>query len=79
LALAPFEKNAGTASSLLGAFQMCIGSVVSVGVSLFNSQSSIPMSAIMLAASSVAFLVLIIGRKNINTRVEAKKAEFTAH
>ncbi|MDB5129185.1 multidrug effflux MFS transporter [Mucilaginibacter sp.] len=79
LALAPFEKNAGTASSLLGAFQMCIGSVVSVGVSLFNSQSSIPMSAIMLTASSVALLVLIIGRKNIKIRVEAKSAEFAAH
>jgi DHA1 family bicyclomycin/chloramphenicol resistance-like MFS transporter len=79
LALAPFEKNAGTASSLLGAFQMCIGSVVSVGVSLFNSQSSIPMSAVMLAASSVAFLVLIVGRKNITTRIEAKTAEFVAH
>jgi DHA1 family bicyclomycin/chloramphenicol resistance-like MFS transporter len=79
LALAPFEKNAGTASSLLGAFQMCIGSVVSVGVSLFNSQSSIPMSAIMLAASSVALLVLIAGRKNIKTRVEAKDAEFVSH
>jgi DHA1 family bicyclomycin/chloramphenicol resistance-like MFS transporter len=79
LALAPFEKNAGTASSLLGAFQMCIGSVVSVGVSLFNSQSSIPMSAVMLVASSVAFLVLIIGRQNIKTSVEAKSAEFTAH
>jgi DHA1 family bicyclomycin/chloramphenicol resistance-like MFS transporter len=79
LALAPFEKNAGTASSLLGAFQMCIGSVVSVGVSLFNSQSSIPMSAVMLVASSVAFLVFIIGRKKIKTRVESKSAEFTAH
>lgn len=79
LALAPFEKNAGTASSLLGAFQMCIGSVVSVGVSLFNSQSSIPMSAVMLVASSVALLVLIVGRKNIKTRVEAKNAEFVSH
>jgi DHA1 family bicyclomycin/chloramphenicol resistance-like MFS transporter len=79
LALTPFEKNAGTASSLLGAFQMCIGSVVSVGVSLFNSQSSIPMSAVMLVASSVAFLVLIIGRKNIKIRIEAKQAEFAAH
>ena len=79
LALAPFEKNAGTASSLLGAFQMCIGSVVSVGVSLFNSQSSIPMSAIMLVASSVALLVLTVGRKNIKTRVEAKSAEFVSH
>lgn len=79
LALAPFEKNAGTASALLGAFQMCIGSVVSVGVSMFKSQSSIPMSAIMLAASSIALLVLVTGRRNIKGNVVAKSGSFAAH
>jgi DHA1 family bicyclomycin/chloramphenicol resistance-like MFS transporter len=79
LALAPFEKNAGTASSLLGAFQMCIGSVVSVGVSLFKSQSSVPMSVIMLAASSIALLVLVVGRKNIKDNVATKDGGFAAH
>ena len=79
LALAPFEKNAGTASALLGAFQMCIGSVVSVGISLFKSQSSIPMSAIMLAASSLALFIVLIGRRNINERVECTGGSFAAH
>ncbi|MFD0763653.1 multidrug effflux MFS transporter [Mucilaginibacter lutimaris] len=79
LALAPFEKNAGTASALLGAFQMCIGSVVSVGISLFKSQSSIPMSAIMLAASSLALFVVLIGRRNIKERLESKVSSFAAH
>jgi DHA1 family bicyclomycin/chloramphenicol resistance-like MFS transporter len=79
LALAPFEKNAGTASALLGAFQMCIGSVVSVGISLFKSQSSIPMSVLMLVASSIALLVLVIGRKNIKGNVTAKVGGFAAH
>ncbi|MES2268334.1 MAG: multidrug effflux MFS transporter [Bacteroidota bacterium] len=79
LALAPFEKNAGTASALLGAFQMCIGSVVSVGISLFKSQSSIPMSAIMLAAASVALLIVVIGRRNIKEKVESKGGSFAAH
>lgn len=72
LALAPFEKNAGTASALLGAFQMCIGSVVSVGVSLFKAQSAVPMAAIMLTASSVALLVLLLGSRNIKQKVTAK-------
>lgn len=79
LALAPFEKNAGTASSLLGAFQMCIGSVVSVGVSLFKNHSSVPMSVIMLAASSIALLILIVGRRNIKGSVAAKDGAFVAH
>ena len=72
LALAPFEKNAGTASALLGAFQMCIGSVVSVGVSLFKAQSAVPMAAIMLTASSVALLVLLLGSRNIKQKIALK-------
>jgi DHA1 family bicyclomycin/chloramphenicol resistance-like MFS transporter len=78
LALAPFDKNAGTASALLGAFQMCIGSVVSVGVSLFKSQSSIPMAAIMLGASGIAFLVLVVGRRNIKEKIELKPGQAIA-
>jgi DHA1 family bicyclomycin/chloramphenicol resistance-like MFS transporter len=79
LALAPFEKNAGTASSLLGAFQMCIGSIVSVGISLFKNHSSVPMAVIMLMASSIALLVLIIGRKHIKESVTATTGSFAAH
>ncbi|MET3981290.1 DHA1 family bicyclomycin/chloramphenicol resistance-like MFS transporter [Mucilaginibacter sp. UYP25] len=79
LALAPFEKNAGTASALLGAFQMTMGSLVSVGISLFKSQSSLPMSAIMLVASSLALLIVIIGRRNIKEKVEYKGGSFAAH
>jgi DHA1 family bicyclomycin/chloramphenicol resistance-like MFS transporter len=78
LALAPFDKNAGTASALLGAFQMCIGSVVSVGVSLFKSQSSIPMAAIMVGASGIAFLVLVTGRRNIKEKVESTPGQAMA-
>jgi DHA1 family bicyclomycin/chloramphenicol resistance-like MFS transporter len=79
LALAPFEKNAGTASALLGAFQMCIGSIVSVGVSLFKSQSSIPMAAIMLAAATIALLILKLGVRNIKYKVESKSTAVAAH
>ncbi|GGH13597.1 multidrug effflux MFS transporter [Mucilaginibacter phyllosphaerae] len=79
LALAPFQKNAGTASALLGAFQMCIGSLVSVGVSLFKSRSSVPMALIMLVASSAALLVLIAGRRNIKGGIQALDAAFAGH
>lgn len=79
LALAPFEHNAGVASSLTGAFQMALGSAVSIGISLFVSKSAIPMAATMLAASLLALLVLTVGRKNIKTKVEAKAGAVVAH
>jgi DHA1 family bicyclomycin/chloramphenicol resistance-like MFS transporter len=79
LALAPFEKNAGTASALLGAFQMCVGSAVSVGVSLFKSHSSVPMALIMLVAASLSLLALVIGRRNITSPAKAVDGGFVAH
>jgi DHA1 family bicyclomycin/chloramphenicol resistance-like MFS transporter len=75
LALAPFEKNAGSASALLGAFQMCIGSVVSVGISMFKSKSAIPMSTVMVTASAVAFIILLIGSRNIKETAEVKAGQ----
>lgn len=78
LALAPFDRNAGTASSLLGATQMAIGSMVSVGISLFKSKSAIPMAVIILGASVLALLILLIGRRNIKDSVEAKAGQAMA-
>lgn len=66
LSLAPFAKNAGSASALLGALQLGMGAVASVGVSLFNTQSALPMVAIIAATSMLALLVLLLGRKNIS-------------
>jgi DHA1 family bicyclomycin/chloramphenicol resistance-like MFS transporter len=79
LALAPFEKNAGTASALLGAFQMGIGSAVSVGVSLFPGKTAMPMAAIMVVSASLALIVLLIGRRNIKEKTEAKAGQIVAH
>ncbi|RFZ83313.1 Bcr/CflA family efflux MFS transporter [Mucilaginibacter terrenus] len=80
LALAPFEHNAGVASSLTGAFQMAVGSAVSIGISLFVSKSAVPMAATMLVASALAFVVLITGRRNIKEKVEVKEgAAVAAH
>jgi MFS transporter, DHA1 family, multidrug resistance protein len=70
LSLAPFSKNAGTAAALLGAFQMAIGTFVSVVVSMFNSRSTIPMAGLMASAAVVAFLILMIGRRFIPEEIE---------
>ncbi|WP_183557104.1 multidrug effflux MFS transporter [Mucilaginibacter sp. SP1R1] len=71
LSLAPFTKNAGSASALLGAFQMAIGSLASIGITLIKSQSPLPMAGVMAASSIVALLVLLIGKRFIKNQVEA--------
>lgn len=65
LSLAPFSKNAGSASALLGALQLGLGALASVGVSLFNTRSALPMVAIIAGTSLIALLILITGSKNI--------------
>ncbi len=62
LALAPFSKNAGSASALLGALQMGIGALASIGVSAFSNGTSTPMIAIITISSVLALGVLIVGR-----------------
>ncbi|RFZ92000.1 Bcr/CflA family efflux MFS transporter [Mucilaginibacter conchicola] len=79
LCLAPFEKNAGSASALMGAFQMSVGSLVSIGVSMFTAQSAVPMALLMLAASGLGLIVLLIGKRNIKKPVKAADAGFVAH
>ncbi|MGI4762474.1 MAG: multidrug effflux MFS transporter [Janthinobacterium lividum] len=71
LSLAPFTRNAGSASALMGAIQMGVGALASVGVSLFNGHSAIPMVAIMAAASLLALVVLLAGRQRIGTVLAA--------
>jgi MFS transporter, DHA1 family, multidrug resistance protein len=62
LALAPFDKNAGTASSLLGTLQMGIGALGSVAVSALGSGSATPMVAVIAGTSAVAMAILLAGR-----------------
>lgn len=67
LSLAPFTRNAGSASALMGALQMGMGALASVGVSLFNAHSATPMALIMAATSVLALLILLAGRQRIGT------------
>ncbi|HEX8268423.1 MAG TPA: multidrug effflux MFS transporter [Flavobacterium sp.] len=65
LSLAPFSRNAGSASALLGALQLGLGALASVAVGIFVKDSMVPMIAIMLAGTLLALLVLLIGRRKI--------------
>ncbi|MCS3734511.1 multidrug effflux MFS transporter [Mucilaginibacter dorajii] len=79
LSLAPFTKNAGSASALMGAFQMAIGSLASVGITLIKSQTTLPMAAVMAASSLIAFCVLFIGKRFIKHKVDANSDVVVMH
>ncbi|MDB5155883.1 MAG: Bcr/CflA family drug resistance efflux transporter [Mucilaginibacter sp.] len=69
LSLAPFEKNAGTASALLGALQLGLGALATLGVGILNSHSSVPMAAIMEISALIALLILFFGSRRIVNKV----------
>ena len=60
LSLAPFSKNAGTASALMGAVQLGIGAVTTALVSILNDNTAMPMAAVMCACAVCSFVVLSI-------------------
>lgn len=61
LSLAPFDKNAGTASALLGTLQMGIGALSSVAVSAFSNGTMVPMTAVIAVTSILAVVILLTG------------------
>ncbi|WP_394333444.1 multidrug effflux MFS transporter [Algoriphagus aquimarinus] len=58
LAMAPFSKNAGSASAMLGSMRMAIGSIVTAIVSLFHASSAFPMAAGMAICAFGGFIIL---------------------
>lgn len=73
LSLAPFSKNAGSASALLGGFQMAIGACISAMVSFLNNHTALPMSGMMAACAITSFMVLNLGRRYILYRASIKE------
>ena len=72
LALAPFSKNAGSASALLGFFQLGIGTLASVAVSIFSNGTPVPLVAVIAATSVIALAILLAGQGSLATRLSGK-------
>ncbi|WP_264550996.1 multidrug effflux MFS transporter [Flavobacterium sp. N2038] len=70
LTLAPFAKNTGSASALMGAIQLGLGALASFAIGIFVKDSVAPMVAIMTTTTIVAFIVLNIGKRFIKHKVE---------
>lgn len=65
LALAPFSRNLGSASALIGSMQIGTAGLISAGVGMFKRVDIVPVAAMMVTVSLVALLVLIIGRRRV--------------
>ena len=65
LSLAPFTKNAGSASALMGAIQMGAGALISIIISFFDKPSTLPMSTAMASSALLAFFILKAGSQFI--------------
>ncbi|MDP9077724.1 MAG: multidrug effflux MFS transporter [Bacteroidota bacterium] len=69
LSMAPFEKNAGSAASLFGLVQWGIAGLSSIAISLFKSDTPIPLAEIMTGTAVLSLAIIVIGRKTIKHRV----------
>lgn len=78
LTLAPFSRNAGSASALMGAIQLGLGALASFVVGIFVIDSLVPMVVIMCITTITAFVILNIGKRNIKkTIVSSSDQEVT--
>ena len=71
----PFAKNTGSASALMGAIQLGLGSLASFAVGIFVKDSVAPMVFIMTATTIIAFIVLNIGKRFIKNKVELSDSD----
>ncbi|WP_163407168.1 multidrug effflux MFS transporter [Flavobacterium ajazii] len=75
LTIAPFAKNAGSASALMGAIQLGIGAFVSFTIGVFVKDSVVPMVIIMTITTILAFIILNVGKRFIKQKIEISSNE----
>lgn len=66
LSMAPFKKNAGSASALMGGIQMSIGAVSSMAVSAMSNGTALPMTGTMALCSFTSMSLLFIGNRIVS-------------
>jgi MFS transporter, DHA1 family, multidrug resistance protein len=70
LALAPFTKNVGSASALLGCIQLGTAAIASTGVGFFDATSALPIVGLMLLTSFAALVILTLGKRKITHEIK---------
>jgi MFS transporter, DHA1 family, multidrug resistance protein len=81
LAMAPFDRNIGSASAMLGFLQIGVSSIASASIGIFDSHRVLPVALILAAASWTGLGILGVGRRGISRLrfVEEKGATPLAH
>jgi DHA1 family bicyclomycin/chloramphenicol resistance-like MFS transporter len=75
LSMAPFTREAGSASALMGALQMGLGSLASAAVGLLNAQTPVPMAAVMAICTLLGLVILMLGKRRIQYKVRREDIE----
>lgn len=75
LSMAPFSKEAGSASALMGAIQMGLGAFAAAAVGLLKAQTALPMTGVMAVCTLIGLLILIIGRRRIKYAAKFRDVE----
>lgn len=68
LSMAPFTREAGSASALLGALQMGLGATASALVGLLHAETALPMTGVMSGCALLGLIILLAGRRRIAYR-----------
>ena len=65
LALAPFHRNTGSASAMLGFLQMLAGAVASTVIGALSEHGVMPLLIIFVVSASLSLTILVVGRRKI--------------
>ena len=66
LSLAPFSRQAGSASALLGCLRMSAGALASAAVSVLHNQTVLPMVCVMALCAVLGLIILKMGKKQMH-------------
>ena len=78
LSLSPFSKEAGSASALLGAIQMGIGSLAAALVGFLSNGTSLPMTGVMAGCALLGLIIFRIGQVFIKRSLIEKQESLLA-
>jgi DHA1 family bicyclomycin/chloramphenicol resistance-like MFS transporter len=81
LAMSPFDRNIGSASSMLGFLQIGISGLASVSVGIFDSRGMLPVAVVLAVTSWIGLGIFLIGKRKIGKLrfVEEQGATPIAH
>jgi len=65
LALAPFDRNIGSASAMLGFVQIGVSGLASASIGVFDSHRMLPVVLILAATSWIGLAIFLVGKRRI--------------